>query len=206
MYRGETKMGILAQYSRSEDLKQTADLLVSIRYGLKLQQSYRFRPLPNQMQMPSLESVNNFLFGKLKTDKFSSQRFNTKLAGRRRRRPESFIDLKAEYKKFLLTKNLNVICDQKRFEELCVEKKNGRANGDSIDKALSILEAEEQGFVNNMIQPKPSEVDADFKIEGPGPYNVADVKISINWGKGNANLKVAAERMGRKIVKQRLRM
>ena len=98
VYMGETKMGILAQYaysaspiadlragSRSEDLKQTAFLLISIWYGLKLQQSYGFQPLPNQMQMPHRESVNNFLFGKPKIDKFSSQRFNTELAGRRRR-------------------------------------------------------------------------------------------------------------------------
>ena len=154
-------MGILAQDpcsaspiaelrvgSRSEDLKQTAYLLW---YRLKLQQSYGFQPLPNQMQMPHLESVNNFLFGKPKIDKFSSQRFNTELAGRRRRRPESFIDMKAEYQKFLLTKNPNVICDQKRFEELCVEKKNDRANFDSIDETLSILEAEGQGLVNNEI-------------------------------------------------------
>ena len=114
--------------------------------------------------------------------------------------------MKAEYQKFLLTKNPNVICDQKRFEELCVEKKNGRANFDSIDETLSILEAEGQGLVNNAIRPNPSEVDADFEIEGPGPYNVADFKIPINWGKGNDNLKVAAERMGGKIVKQRSRM
>ncbi len=49
-------------------------------------------------------------------------------------------------------------------------------------------------------------VDADFEIEGPGPYDVADVKTPINWGKGNEDLKAAAERMGRKIVDQRLRM
>ena len=80
LYMGETKMGTLAlQYSRSaspiaelragsrsEDLKQTAYLLVSIWYALKLQQSYGFQPLPNQVQMPHLEAVNNFLFGKTK--------------------------------------------------------------------------------------------------------------------------------------------
>ena len=41
---------------------------------------------------------------------------------------------------------------------------------------------------------------------GPGPYDIADVKIPINWGKGNEDLKVAAERLGEKIVRQRLRM
>ena len=71
---------------------------------------------------------------------------------------------------------------------------------------MSILEAEGQGIVNNPVRPKPSNVDADFEIEGPGPYNIADVKIPINWGKGNENLKVAAERLGGKIVDQRFRM
>lgn len=111
-----------------------------------------------------------------------------------------------EYQKFLLTKNPNVKCSQKRFEELCVEKKNGRTNYDSIDEVLSILEAEGQGIVINPTRPEPNAVDADFEIQGPGVYDVADVKIPINWGKGNANLKVAAERMGGKIVKQRSRM
>ena len=87
LYMGETKMGTLAlQYSRSaspiaelragsrsEDLKQTAYLLVSIWYALKLQQSYGFQPLPNQVQMPHLEAVNNFLFGKPKSDQLFCQ-------------------------------------------------------------------------------------------------------------------------------------
>lgn len=63
VYMCENKMGTLApQYScsaspiaelragsRSEDLKQTAYLFVSIWYALKLQQSYGFQPLPNQV-------------------------------------------------------------------------------------------------------------------------------------------------------------
>lgn len=39
-----------------------------------------------------------------------------------------------------------------------------------------------------------------------GPYDVADVKTPINWGKGNEDLKAAAERMGGKIMNQRLRI
>ena len=87
LYMGETKRATLApQYSRSaspiaelragsrsEDLKQTAYFLVSIWYALKLQQSYGFQPLPNQVQMPHLEAVNNFLFGKPKSDQLFCQ-------------------------------------------------------------------------------------------------------------------------------------
>ena len=158
------------------------------------------------MQRPDLEIANNLLFKNPKVDKFSSQGFNTELAGRRRRRLESFIDIEAEYQKFLLTKHPNVICDQKRFEELCVEKKNNMVELGSVDEALSILEAEGQGIVNNAIRPKPIKVDADFEIESPGPYDVADLKIPINWGKGNDNLEFAATRMGEKIVEQRSHM
>ena len=100
----------------------------------QLQQSYGFQPLPNQaQQMPYLEAVNNFLFGKPKLDEFSSQRFNTELASRRRQQVESFIDINEEYQKFLLTKNPNVICNQKRFEELCMEKKDRMIDRGSID-------------------------------------------------------------------------
>lgn len=192
--------------SRYDDIKETARLLVCIYYALKLQQSYGFQPLPNQVQMPHLEATNNFLFGKPKVDKFSSQRFNTELAGRKRQRVESFIDMNEEYQKFLLTKNPNVKCSQKRFEELCIEKKNGMIDPGSIDEALSILEAEGEGYVINAVRPEPNEVDADFEIQGPSPYDVADVKTPISWGKGNEELDVAAQRVGRKIVKQRSRM
>lgn len=75
---GEIKMGTLAsQYSRSasliielrvgsrsEYIKQTAYLFVSVWYALTLQQSYGFQPLPNQMHMPHLEALKHFLFGK----------------------------------------------------------------------------------------------------------------------------------------------
>ena len=79
LYMGETKMGThysrsaspiaeLRAGSRAEDIKQTAYLLVSIWYALKLQQFYGFQPLPNQVQMPHLEAVNNFLFSKPKSN------------------------------------------------------------------------------------------------------------------------------------------
>lgn len=76
----------------------------------------------------------------------------------------------------------------------------------SIDEALGILEAEGQGIVINPTRPEPNAVDADFEIQGPGRYDVADVKTPINWGKGNEDLDVAAQRTGEKIQEQRFRM
>lgn len=217
VYMGETKISTstppyfrsasaitLRAGSRYDDIKEAVYLLVSVWYALKLQQSYGFQLVPNQaQQMPHLEAVNNFLFGKPKVDKFSSKRFNTELAGRRR---ESFIDMNEEYQKFLLTKNPNVKCSQKRFEELCTENKNGIIDRGSIDEALGILKAEGQGYVINAVRPEPNEVDVDFEIQGPSSYDVADIKTPINWGKGNEDLDVAAQRIGRKIEKQRSRM
>ena len=171
------------------------------------QQSVGFQPIRQAPLPPHLESARNLLFGKPKPDPFSCQnRFPTLLEGRKRYRAELNIDMDEQYRQFLLTKNPNTNCSQKRFEELCVEEKNGRVDYGSIDEALSILEAEGQGIVNNAVRPGKSNVDADFEIEGPGPYDVADVKIPINWGKGNEDLKAAAERMGGKIVSQKLRM
>ena len=142
---------------------------------------------------PHLESVRNLLFGKPKLNQFYCQnRFQTLLEGRKRYRAELNIDIDEQYREFLLTKNTNTNCSQKRFEELCVEEKNGRVYYGSIDEALSILEAEGQGIVNNAVRPNMTEVDADFEIEGPGLYDVVDVKIPINWGKGNEDLKAAA--------------
>jgi hypothetical protein len=43
--------------------------------------------------MPHVESANNLLFGKPKVDTFSSQQFNTQLAGRRRERVGLVIDI-----------------------------------------------------------------------------------------------------------------
>jgi hypothetical protein len=62
-----------------------------------------------------------------------------------------------------------------------MEKKTGMIDRGSIDEALGILEAEGQGYINNAIRPEPNEVDADFEIQGPGFYDIADVKTPINW-------------------------
>ena len=128
---GETKMGTLApQYSysrststiaelragsRSEDLNQTAYLFISIWYTLKLKQSYGFQPIPNQVQIPNLEVVNNFLFRKPKMDKYSFyNKVPTELnMGRSRmRRSVRQIDMKEEYQKFLLIKRPNTYCTE----------------------------------------------------------------------------------------------
>ena len=45
-----------------------------------------------------------------------------------------------------------------------MEKKNGIIDQGSIDEALSILEAEGEGYINNAVRPEPSEVDVDFEI------------------------------------------
>jgi len=209
------RYSLVPQYSYSQDainelragnsrVREAAWLLITI--WMLQQQSVGFQPVRPVARPPHLESARNLLFGKPKPDQFSSQRFETKVEGRKRHRAELNIDMDEQYRQFLLTKNTNTNCSQKRFEELCVEEKNGRVDYGSIDEALSILEAEGQGIVNNAVRPGKSKVDADFEIEGPGPYDVADVKIPINWGKGNEDLKAAAERMGGKIVAQRLRM
>jgi len=81
-----------------------------------------------------------------------------------------------------------------------------RAKNDNQYDLLSGIEDLKSGFVINPTRPEPNAGDADFEIQGPSVYDIANVKIPINWGKGNANLKVAAERMGGKIIKQRSRM
>ncbi len=77
---------------------------------------------------------------------------------------------------------------------------------DSIERYSLVPQYSYSQDAINELRAGKSKVDADFEIEGPGPYDVADVKIPINWGKRNEDLKAAAERMGGKIVAQRLRM
>jgi hypothetical protein len=49
-------------------------------------------------------------------------------------------------------------------------------------------------------------ISIDRLKRGPDPYDLADVKTQINWGRGNEDLEAAAERMGKKIKQQRSRM
>ena len=219
---GENKMGRLAlEYSRSaspiaelragsraEDIKQTAYLLVSIWYALKLQQSYGFQPLPNQVQMPHLEAVNNFLFGKPKTDKYSSyNKVPTELnMGRSRmRRSVRQIDMKEEYQKFLLIKHPNINCSAERFTSLCTHPQRSRITDSFIKKAIIILECEGQEIVQQAERPHldTGEPNLDFRINGFGAYEYVDVKELQNYGRGNSDLDKAAQNMGKKIHKQK---
>ena len=214
LYMAETKMGTLApQYSRSaspiadlragsrsEDLKQTAYLLISIWYGLKLQQSYGFQPLPNQMQVPHLEAVNNVLFGKPK-------KVPTELnMGRSRmRRSVRQIDMKEEYQKFLLIKHPNTDCSAQRFTSLCTDPQRSIITDSSIKEAIIILECEGRGIVQQAKRPNldNGEPNLDFRINGPGGYEYADVKEPRSYGRGNSDLDKAAQNMGKKIHKQK---
>ena len=165
-----------------------------------------FQPTRQIVRPPQIEAAHNLLFGKPKTDKISYQRFETKLEGRKRHRAEIQIDMNDQYQKFLLTKNRNTNCSRERFEELCRDQKTGRIDYSSIDETLGLLEAEGRGFVQGGYRTEKDVIDADFGVKGPHPYDLADVKTPINWGKGNEDLKAAAERMGKKITQQRSRM
>ena len=200
-YHSESVIKELRAGSR---LNEAAWLLLTI--WMLRQQSVGFQPVRPVVRPPHIEAAHNLLFGKPKTDKFSSQRFETKLEGRKRHRAEIQIDMNDQYQKFLLTKNRNTNCSRQRFEELCRDQKTGRIDFSSIDEALGLLEAEGRGFVEDGYRTKKDVIDADFGVKGPHPYDLADVKTPINWGKGNEDLKAAAERMGKKITEQRSRM
>lgn len=200
-YHSESVIKELRAGSR---LNEAAWLLITI--WMLRQQSVGFHPVTPVVQPPHVEAAHNLLFGKPKTDKFSSQRFETKLEGRKRHRAEIKIDMNDQYHKFLLTKNWNTNCSRQRFEELCRDQKTGSIDFSSIDEALGLLEAEGRGFVEGGYRTEKDVIDADFGVKGPHPYDLADVKTPINWGKGNEDLKAAAERMGKKIIQQRSRM
>ena len=185
-------------------VREAAWLLITI--WMLQQQSVGFQPVRKAPMPPHLESARNLLFGKPKPDQFSSQRFETKLEGRKRHRAEIQIDMDDQYDQFLLTKNPNTNCSRQRFEELCRDKKTSRIDFSSIDEALGLLEAEGRGFVEGGYRTEKDVIDADFGVKGPDPYDLADVKTQINWGRGNEDLEAVAERMSKKIKQQRSRM
>ena len=188
----------------SSRVREAAWLLITI--WMLQQQSVGFQPVRPVARPPHVEAAQNLLFGKPKPDQFSSQRVETKLEGRKRHRAEIQIDMGHQYEQFLLTKNRNTNCSRQRFEELCRDQKTGRIDFSSIDEALGLLEAEGRGFVEGGYRTEKDVIDADFGIKGPHPYDLADVKTPINWGRGNEDLEAAAERMGKKIKQQRSRM
>jgi hypothetical protein len=209
------RSSLVPQYSYSQNaikelragdsrVTQAAWLLITI--WMLQQQSVGFQPVRQAPMPPHLESARNLLFGKPKPDQFSSQRFETKVEGRKRHRAEIQIDMDDQYEQFLLTKNRNTNCSRQRFEELCRDPKTGGIDFSSIDEALGLLEAEGRGFVEGGYRTEKDVIDADFGVKGPDPYDLADVKTQINWGRGNEDLEAAAERMGKKIKQQRSRM
>jgi hypothetical protein len=159
-----------------------------------------FQPIkaPHHQLYPSSKNPHNF-----KTT--SSSERGTQLEGRKRHRAEIPIDMDNQYTQFMLTKNPNTNCSQQRFKELCCDSQTGIIDLSSIDEALGILEAEGRGLVKNASRPEKSVIDADFEIEGPGRYDLADLKTPINWGKGNENLDQAAEHVADLIINQRVR-
>lgn len=203
-YVSSHSQSVINELRAGSRLTEAAWLLLTI--WMFQQQSVGFQPVIPVVRPPHVEAAHNLLFGKPKTDKFSSQRFETKLEGRKRHRAEIQIDMNDQYQKFLLTKNRNTNCSRQRFEELCRDQKTGRIDFSHIDEALGLLEAEGRGFVEDGYRTEKDVIDADFGVKGPHPYDLADVKTPINWGKGNEDLKAAAERMGKKIIQQKSRM
>jgi hypothetical protein len=158
--------------------------------------------------MPHLEAVNNFLFGKPKTDKYSSyNKIPTELNMGRSRMRSSVrqIDMKEEYQKFLLIKHPNTDCSVERFTSLCTDPQRGIINDSSIKEAIIILECEGRGIAQQAERPNldNDEPNLDFRINGPEGYEYADVKEPRNYGRGNSDLDKAAQNMGNKIHKQK---
>jgi len=50
---------------------------------------------------------------------------------------------------------------------------------------LGLLEVEGRGFVQGGYRIKKDVIDSDFGVKGPHPYNLAEIKTPINWGKEN---------------------
>lgn len=120
-------------------------------------------------------------------------------------------DLTKEYSQFQKTLDPTIQCSQERFDELSTDPQRGIITQKSIDETNAILQAEAEGIAKNPKRPnvKQEEPNLDFKIDGPGPYKYADIKIPIdfeNLGKITVdfrNLDKVANRMGRKITLQK---
>ena len=82
---------------RAGDSKVTQAAWLLIAIWMLQQQSVGFQPRNPAPMPPHLESARNLLFGKPKPDQFSSQRFETKLEGRKRHRAEIQIDMDDQY-------------------------------------------------------------------------------------------------------------
>ena len=195
-YRSESIVKEVRGGGRLED----AALFLAMLYMLKYHAA-GFQPVRPVVRPPHIQARNDLVFGKSFPNRFPSA-----LEGKKRYRAEVKIDMDDQYQKFLLTKNPNTNCSKQRYKKLCVDQKTGIIDKQSIDEAEGLLEAKGLGLVIGGYRTSKDKIDADFGVEGPPPYDLADVKTLINWGKGNENLTVAAKRMGKKIVKQKERM
>ena len=158
-YVSSHSQSVINELRAGSRLTEAAWLLVTI--WMLQQQSVGFQPV---VRPPHIQAAHNLLFDKPKTDKFSSQRFETKLEGKKRHRAEIQIDMNDQYQKFLLTKNQNTNCSRQRFEELCRDQKTGRIDFSSIDEALGLLEAEGRGFVEGGYRTEKDVIDVDFGV------------------------------------------
>ena len=172
--------------SRSEDLKQTAHLLVSIWYAYKLQQSYGFQKLPNQVQMPHLEAAHNLLFGKPKSDgqsrlhlsnsnQISTNVMPTQIQAAKFVKKDGSIDLQQAFDE--VNRRASVIgcgnfdCSFERFKNLATEC--SKTNTQSTREAITILEGEMRGYYRNSRREDygPNVTGLDFVTEGLGEFD-----------------------------------
>ena len=98
-----------------------------------------------------------------------------------------------------------------RFDKLSKNPETNQIDRKSRTEAITILQAENKGIVNNARRPnlENGEPNLDFLIDGPGPYKYVDVKNPIDPRKYSSAKKKPesfnkiAKRIGEKIRKQK---
>ena len=98
-----------------------------------------------------------------------------------------------------------------RFDKLSKNPETNQIDRKSRTEAITILQAENKGIVNNARRPnlENGEPNLDFVIDGPGPYKYVDVKNLIDPRKYSSAKKKPesfnkiAKRIGEKIRKQK---
>jgi len=98
-----------------------------------------------------------------------------------------------------------------RFDKLSKNPETNQVDRKSRTEAITILQAENKGIVNNARRPnlENGEPNLDFVIDGPGPYKYVDVKNPIDPRKYSSAKKKPesfnkiAKRIGEKIRKQK---
>lgn len=94
-----------------------------------------------------------------------------------------------------------------RYEELCKDPQPPhKTNNKSIEEAKAILQAENEGRVENPRRPDLSkgEPNLDFKVDGPPPFKYVDVKTPIEPGsKKGVDVEKQAAGIGKKTKFQK---